>query len=250
MNRSKRKLIICLSSFAFVLAIIIFCAIYLGTYYRADNDAIEAFAPMDHVDMRELDDGAVALEPHAPSVGLIFYPGGKVEHTAYLPLLSACAEQGILSILVEMPFNLAVFDVNAAEDLKELYPEIEHWYIGGHSLGGSMAASYLAKHPDEFEGLILLGSYSTADLSNYGLKVLSVYGSEDTVMNKDKYEENKQNLPADFEELVIDGGNHAGFGMYGSQDGDGSSSIGDKQLYITADEIAALADIRSDMPPN
>ena len=80
-------------------------------------------------------------------------------------------------------------------EIQEKYPEIEEWYIGGHSLGGSMAASYLADHADEYEGLILLGSYSTADLSETDLEVLSVYGSEDKVMNRVKYEENKSNLP-------------------------------------------------------
>ena len=75
------------------------------------------------------------------------------------------------------------------------YPQIEKWYIGGHSLGGSMAATYLSDHVAEFEGLILLGSYSTVDLSNSKLDVLSIYGSEDKVLNHNSYNENKSNLP-------------------------------------------------------
>ncbi len=152
--------------------------------------------------------------------------------------MAACAEYGILCALVEMPFNLAVFDINAADGIQEMYPDIEDWYIGGHSLGGSMAASYLADHTSDFAGLILLGSYSTADLSDSELKVLSVYGSEDEVLNKKKYDKNLSNLPEDFTEIVIDGGCHAYFGMYGAQDGDGTPTIGnEEQILFSASTI-------------
>lgn len=140
-----------------------------------------------------------------------------------------------------MPFNLAVFDINAAEGIQEQYPEIENWYIGGHSLGGSMAAAYLAEHSNDFDGLILLGSYSTADLSDTDLGILSIYGSEDQVLNREKYETNKTNLPADFSEIVIEGGCHAYFGMYGVQDGDGTPGItNEEQINLTADAIVSM----------
>ena len=172
---------------------------------------------------------------------MIFYPGGKVEYTAYVPLMQACAEKGILCVLVEMPFNLAVLDVNAADGIQREYPEIEDWYIGGHSLGGSMAASYLARHTEDYEGLILLGSYSTADLSDTDLDVLSVFGSEDQVMNREKYDENKSNLPTAFTETVIDGGCHAYFGMYGAQEGDGTPTItNEEQIRITVENIVKV----------
>ena len=101
-----------------------------------------------------------------------------------------------------------------------------------------MAASYLKKNADDYEGLSLLGSYSTADLSESGLAVLSVYGSEDKVMNREKYEKNKSNLPGDFTEIVIEGGCHAHFGMYGAQDGDGVPGISNhEQISITAEKI-------------
>lgn len=238
----KRKIFIALSSAALVLALIIgACAIYVGDYYRQDGDAISAFAPMSAQTPVVLDDGTVVFKPDGATRGLIFYPGGKVEHTAYQPLMAACAEQGILCILVKMPFNLAVLDVNAADGLREQYPEIERWYIGGHSLGGSMAASYLEKHTEDYEGLILLGSYSTADLSGSGLQVLSIYGSEDKVMNREKYGKNKSNLPDDFTEIIIDGGCHAYFGMYGAQEGDGTPTItNEEQIRLAAGHIAGL----------
>ncbi len=241
-SKKKRKIYIWLCAIALVLALIIgACAIYLSDYYIADTDAISAFAPMDRVSIRELDDGILAFEPECATKGLIFYPGGKVAYTAYQPLMAACAERGILALLVEMPFNLAVFDLNAADGIQELFPEIDSWYIGGHSLGGSMAASYLSGHTQDFDGLVLLGSYSTANLSETSLNVLSVYGSEDRILNREKYEKNKENLPGDFTEIIIEGGNHAGFGMYGTQNGDGTPTItGEQQIYITAEHILEL----------
>ncbi|MBE6892896.1 MAG: alpha/beta hydrolase [Ruminococcaceae bacterium] len=214
---------------------------YVGDYYRTDLDAVEAFTPMNLVSAEPYDDGTLVFRPENSTKGFIFYPGGKVEYTAYQPLMAACAQQGILCILVEMPFNLAVLDINAAAGIQEQYPEIEKWYIGGHSLGGSMVASYLADHINDYDGLILLGSYSTSDLSETDLNVLSVYGSEDRVMNRAKYEENKSNLPSDFTEVVIEGGCHSYFGMYGAQDGDGKPTISnEQQILLTAEQIIKI----------
>ncbi len=238
-NKLKRKRFIWITSVVLVLTVIIgACVIYLCDYYPADMEAIEAFAPMDEVEHYTLEDGTIVFKPENPSAGLIFYPGGKVEYTAYLPLMAACAEQDILCVLVEMPLNIAVFDVDAADGIQEMFPEIDRWYIGGHSLGGSMAASYLSDHVKEYEGLILLGSYSTADLSNAKLNVLSVFGSEDRVLNRDKYNQNKTNLPDDFTEVVLEGGCHAYFGMYGAQEGDGTPSISNQeQIERTVEAI-------------
>jgi hypothetical protein len=240
-DKRKRKIFIITTSVILALAIIVgACAIYLGDYYRADNEAIGVFMPQGTT-WKEESDGTIVFKPEGATKGFIFYPGGKVEYSAYVPLLQACAENGILCVLVEMPFNLAVLDVNAADGVQEKYPEIEEWYIGGHSLGGSMAASYLADNAEDYEGLILLGSYSTADLSAADLAVLSVFGSEDKVMNREKYEENKSNLPSDFTEFVIDGGCHAYFGMYGAQDGDGTPTVtNEEQIRITVESIVKM----------
>ena len=203
-SNPKRKIIVITVAVIAVIAIIFTVfAIYVGDYYHADTDAIDAFASTKDVEYKQLDSG-MAFGNENSKVGLIFYPGGKVEYTAYIPLMSACAEDGIFCVLAEMPFNLAVFDVDAAEEIQKSYPEIDSWYIGGHSLGGSMAASHLSKNAESFDGLILLASYSTANLSDSGIRALSVFGSCDGVLNKEKYEENKVNLPTDFTEKVID----------------------------------------------
>lgn len=225
--------------FAIILVIIAAsCGIYFADYYHADLETMNNYVVENPIEEIVIGDNTKVYIPEEPAAGFIFYPGGKVEASAYEPLMVTCAEQGILSILVEMPLNLAVFDINAADGLTEMYPQVDDWYIGGHSLGGSMAAAHLAKNMDEYNGLILLGSYSTEDFSKSDIEVLSVFGSEDQVLNREKYEENKGNLPDDFTEVEIDGGCHAGFGMYGAQDGDGEPSISnEEQIKITVEEI-------------
>lgn len=234
--KSKRRILIWTISVTLAIAIMLGgCAIYLYDYYRADNTAIASFTASHSVKANESLDGVIVFEPIDPEVGFIFYPGGKVEHTAYVPLMSALAEKGVLCILTPMPFNLAVLDMNAAKGMTDKYPEIDDWYIGGHSLGGSMAASFVADNSEKFDGLILLGSYSTAEVA---LPVLSVYGSEDKVMNREKYDKYKPNINSSLTETVIDGGCHAYFGMYGAQDGDGIPSISnEEQINITVAEI-------------
>ena len=225
------------------LLILALCAgiLYVGDYYRADTAAFAAFPAADTVEKLVIDNRTTAYIPQDPVAGLIFYPGGKVEALAYEPLMTACASRGILCLLVRMPCNLAVLDVHAAEGLPEQFPQISDWYIGGHSLGGSMAASCLAKHTDTYRGLVLLGAYSTADLSGSSMKVLSVYGNEDRIMNREKYETYRANLPEDFTELLLEGRCHAYFGVYGPQDGDGSPTItNETQISLTAEAIRDL----------
>lgn len=243
-KRRKKRIIVWSSVAAVLLILVIGCGRYFGDYYRADMTVIEGYMTEHPVEKQALSEKVTVYRPEGeetPENGFIFYPGGKVEAVAYEPLLKALASEGVLCVLVEMPFHLAVFDMNAAEGIPEQFPGITNWYVGGHSLGGSMAASYLAKRAEDYAGLILLGSYSTADLSETGLSVLSVYGSEDGVLNREKYEECKVNLPGNFTEVVIPAGSHAGFGAYGPQKGDGPKHINYKdQIAATVEAVMAF----------
>ena len=237
----KRTRIILSVCLAVLLVIGIGGYAYVSDYYHADETALEAMAYQTDSVQTEQDGDVIWFVPEDPTAGLIFYPGGKVEYTAYAPLLHACAENGILCALVRMPGNLAVLDANAADGLRQEYPEVTTWYMAGHSLGGAMASNYAAAHSEDFDGLILLAAYSTKDLTGTTLRVLSVYGSEDGVMNRESYEKNWSNLPADTVEVVLDGGCHAQFGSYGAQDGDGVPTIsGEEQVRQTAAAIAAF----------
>ena len=139
-----------------------------------------------------------------------------------------------MCIVPKMTMNLAIMEPNAAEGLRESCPLIDRWYIGGHSLGGYAASGYGADN--DFEGVLLLASYPSKDLSD--MKVLSIYGSEDEVLNMETYEEGRKYFPEDSVEFIIEGGNHAQFGDYGLQDGDGTALISpEEQLNITSELI-------------
>ena len=179
--------------------------------------------------------------------GIIFYPGGLVDYHSYLPLMTRCAEKGFVCYIVKMPHDFAFMDRRAAGRFVSNHPEIKKWYVAGHSLGGAMAASYYSKHKNNFEGLILLASYSTRNISDSNTKVLSIYGSNDTVLNLENYQKYKRNLPSvgdGLTEIVINGGNHSQFANYGLQEGDGKAEISsDEQQRITAEEISLWAGI-------
>lgn len=224
-----------------LLLLVLLCGLYLASEgYPADETALAALSQVnDAVRTIEVSGDTIAFIPAEAKAGLIFYPGGKVQPEAYAPLMRACAERGLLCVLVKMPGNLAVLHPNAADGIASRYPQVDSWFIGGHSLGGAIAASYAAEHADELDGLILLAAYSTADLHALPLRVLSVYGSEDGVLNREAYAKNRANLPEGFTETVLDGGCHAYFGAYGAQKGDGTPTLSrSEQISQTAAQIA------------
>lgn len=240
-KNNKRWKIALVVLVSIVAMLFVTCAIYVNDYYRADEAALAVLEPDDTIKIEWIGDDVIAFLPEDPEAGLIFYPGGKVEFTAYAPLLRSLAEEEVLCVLVKMPCNLAVLNMNAAEGLQERFPDVRDWYIGGHSLGGAMAAGYVAEHVDEYKGLILLAAYPTKDISQSGLQALSIYGSEDGVLDIEKYTNNMEKLPADMEEHIIEGGCHAQFGSYGKQEGDGEPGIsGEEQRKVTARYIVEL----------
>lgn len=169
------------------------------------------------------------------TTGFIFYPGGRVDYRAYAPMAHALAAEGYLVIIPRMPLNLAVFGINKAEQVIHAYPQVTYWVIGGHSLGGSMAAHYLYQHPDQLSGLVLLASYpaSKDDLTGYQGKVLSISASLDGLATPEKIDASKTLLPTSTRYLVIQGGNHAFFGWYGDQSGDNPATISREVQQLT-----------------
>jgi len=179
-----------------------------------------------------------------PETGFIIYPGGRVDPRAYAPTARQVAEQGYLVIIVDMPLNLAVFNPGAANKVMIAYPEIQHWAIGGHSLGGAMAANYAVNHPEQVQGLALWAAYpaSSDDLSSSDLSVVSVFGSLDGLATGEKIEASRPLLPADTTWVSIEGGNHAQFGWYGNQAGDNPAALSraDQQAQVLAATLELL----------
>ncbi|UJF15442.1 alpha/beta hydrolase [Jeotgalibaca sp. MA1X17-3] len=199
---------------------------YLSDYYKASDEALAALQTTQTVEVSGED--PIIFRPEKQpedEIGIIFYPGGKVDEKAYAPIMKQLAKEGYTVFVASVPFHLAVFDSNAAEGIIEDHPEIKEWYLAGHSLGGAMAAAYTNKTTQQIEGLILLAAYSANDLSSQELPVIIIYGSHDEVLDVEKLKENQKNLPLGAKEYVLEGGNHALFGNYGFQEGDGEATI-------------------------
>ena len=212
------KKIYIISGFLFVIV----CCIlfYIKDYYKAEKYVLKYLKDSENVTIREIDNGYFFNGP-GKDKAIIFYPGAKVEYTSYAPLMNELANNGIDTFLLKMPFNIAFFGKNYADDIidKNSYKNV---YISGHSLGGVVASNYVYENNDRVSGLILLASYSTKKIDN---KVLSIYGELDGVLNEKNYNKNRKNISDNLKEIIIWGGNHSGFGNYGHQKGDNKSTI-------------------------
>ena len=199
---------------------------YVSDYYRAEDVALEVLAQGSGITEQ---DNLTILSPTYPTdTAIIFYPGAKVEAEAYLPLLDQIRKTGVTCILVHMPFNMAIFDADAAEEVISQFPEIRHWYVAGHSMGGAMASKFASDHPDQVDGLILMGAYIYGDYPDE--KALTIYGSlNQSVEDHIDYTENI---------VEIQGGNHAQFGNYGPQKGDPPANISAQEQQ--AQTVAAI----------
>ncbi len=243
-NTIAKRILIAL---AVVVVVLVAAAVwYVNDYSHADNVALAAVADedgaADGVEVRTLPSGDIAFVPDNPVAGLVFYPGGKVQPEAYAPLMQQCAQRGILCVLLKPTFNLAIIDMDAARGVTAQFPDVAKWVIAGHSMGGVAAADYASRHVDEFDAIAFLAAYPAVDLSDFDGGVLSIVGSNDGVLNRDKYEQAHKLLPNSSRELVIKGGNHAYYGNYGDQANDGQADITreDQQAQAT-DALVALA---------
>jgi predicted esterase len=177
------------------------------------------------------------------TTGYIFYPGGRVDYRAYAPMANALAQKGFLVVIPRMPLNLAVFGIDEAADVIAAHPEISHWVMGGHSLGGSMAASYVYEHPGQIDGLVFLASYpaDSNNLTAYTGSVLSISGSLDGLATPVKIEHSIGLLPTSTEWVVVEGGDHAQFGWYGPQKGDNAATLSrEEQQQIVIESTTML----------
>ncbi|MEX1345992.1 MAG: alpha/beta hydrolase, partial [Candidatus Limnocylindrales bacterium] len=192
----------------------------------------------------ETDPWLTFTPPDPATTGFIFYPGGRVPADAYAPPVRAIAEAGYLSVVPSMPFGLAVLAPDTADDIVAAHPEIEQWVIGGHSLGGAMAAQY-ADGEAAIDGLALWAAYPPGgtDLSGQDIEVTSIYATEDGLTSLDEIETSRAQLPPDTTFVEIAGGNHAGFGWYGEQDGDGTATISreEQQAQVVDTTLELLA---------
>jgi len=228
----------------FVLVAVLFVAGFVVWAETALGPAPEALSALESDSRVTVTiDNFITFQPAniKPTTGFIFYPGGRVDYRSYAAPLRAIAEQGYLVVLVPVRLNLAFFDINAADSVFAQHPEIQHWTVGGHSLGGVASALFAKDHP-QVEGIIFWASYPADDsLSTSDLKMLSIYGTND-MAGMAKFDETRPLLVADTTYVVIDGGNHAQFGNYGLQPGDNVATISseDQQAQVVEASVNFL----------
>jgi pimeloyl-ACP methyl ester carboxylesterase len=211
-------------------------------------EATAALASTPDVRFTQGSDGRLTYAPSigAPTKGLILYPGGKVPPAAYAPQARTIAAPGYLVAIVPVPFNLAVFGIDAAQAVIADHPAIQAWAVGGHSLGGSMAAQFLASHPGAAKGLVFWASYSAADLSSTGVTVASIYGTLDAGVPSYTSPANVAKLPPNVTFTTIDGGNHEQMGWYTGQPNDPPATITRESQQ--AQVVAATVDLLAQLP--
>ena len=191
---------------------------YLCDYSPADAAATKYLNGTENVTVNEISNG-LFLDGKGNDTALIFYPGAKVEYTSYLPLFVELADKGIDCYILKMPFNFAFFDMDGVDSVINT-ANYSHYILSGHSLGGVVASSYV-NHTGNGDGLILLAAFPSEKINK---PTLSVYGSQDKILNMKKYNESKE-LVSNLTEFQIAGGNHAQFACYGNQSGDGIANI-------------------------
>jgi hypothetical protein len=235
MNKKKLKRVL------IVLAISMIGGIFLGTYLLSQQPMPEAIGALTSDDRVTVNRVFVqswlsyyyVFEPagEKPSRGFIIYPGGLVDSRAYAPFARAIAAKGYRTVIVCMPFHLAILGYARADTIIKEYPEIKKWALGGHSLGGVMACRYAKKFSENIDGVVLWASYPSGRfrIDDTTMKVASIYGTEDGLATLDKIETSKLHLPHNTQFVRIDGANHTQFGWYGDgeelQKGDGPADI-------------------------
>ncbi|MCK2037341.1 alpha/beta hydrolase [Microbacterium sp. SSW1-49] len=237
-KRGRRVLRWILGSLAVVLAL------GIGGILVWSQVGVMAAEPEPLATVRENPDITVTVAPEgivlapadgASEVGLVFIPGAKVDPWAYAAILQGLAEDGTTVVITRPWLNLAFFDLRGLDAFTSAAPDIDAWAVGGHSLGGVRACQLAA----DADALLLFGSYCATDVSDTGLPVLSIAGSEDGLSTPEKIADARPLLPADAELVEIPGASHASFGDYGPQAGDGTPTIPDEEMHQT---VTALVD--------
>lgn len=209
---------------------------YFHIVFMADRDAtLEVFRD-DRVTL-EVISGSLVLSPtgEATTAGVLYVPGARVDPYSYLHPLVDVAASGVTVVIMDPLFNMALLDQRNLDELVAAAPSIETWTLAGHSLGG-VRACMLADDP-RVTGLVLFASYCANDISHLGIPVLQVLASDDGLIDISAVNEARGLLPASATATTIEGANHASFGTYGDQPGDGLATLSRQQVRESVTEL-------------
>lgn len=187
---------------------------------NADEHALQALQSDYKVVVTEERDIVFRPASNRPAIGVILYPGGRCDARAYAPVMRPLSAAGALVVVPNMPLRLAVMDANRAAKIVAAHPDIDRWIIGGHSMGGAMAAAFVYKHPEVFKGLFFMASYPSGmhAMPDSKLPVTMIYGTHDFITRKSEFEASYERLPRHTEFVAIEGGDHYQFGSFGNVD--------------------------------
>ncbi|MEG0855478.1 MAG: alpha/beta hydrolase [Terrisporobacter sp.] len=224
-----------------LVVIVLFVAgffIWLSNGYKLESNSLSYLESDSDVKVT-IKDKNIYFTPNSINAvkGFIFYPGERVDVSSYAKLGKKIASYGYEVVLVDMPFDYSSFGKDKATEIIKNNDNIENWVIGGDSLGGSVACKY-ALNNKNVDGVILISSYPTDNISDLGIEVLSISGSKDDVIDYNKLINSKDKLPTDTNYVEIEGANHSQFGSYGLYSGDGEALISeDEQIDMSAKKI-------------
>ncbi|MBI5294694.1 MAG: alpha/beta hydrolase [Chloroflexi bacterium] len=214
-NVSAKKIV--LSLIGIILSGILIWGIQWATFARPPLPQAVAAAQSDDL-VTVTDTPWLTFTPTQGAVktGFIFYPGGRINPLGYSDLMRAIAEKGYLVVVSTMPINMAIFNSNIADEIIAAHPEVDHWVIGGHSVGGTAAAMYTSAHPERIAGLAIWSSYpaDSSDLSSLNIPALLMYGGNETDVTDESVGTRKHLLPPNTVYIKIKGGDHHQFGSY------------------------------------
>jgi predicted esterase len=214
-NVSTKKIV--LSLIGIVLAGVLVWGVQWATYARPPlPEAVEALQSDDLVAVTDTPWLTFIPQQNLQETGFIFYPGGRIDPRGYSTLMRPISEEGYLVVVPTMPINMAIFNSNIADEIIAAHPEIKHWVIGGHSVGGTAAAQYTFSHPEQIAGLAIWSSYPAdgSDISGLDIPVILMYGGNETRVTDESVGVRKHLLPLDTRYIKIEGGDHHQFGSY------------------------------------
>ncbi len=225
--------------------------IWANTPAEPQSTALQSLSETREVHFKPIN-GWLVFEPAGTdsTTALVLYPGGRVDPRAYAPHAQAIAAAGFKVVVVPMPLNLAIFGINRASQVTDAFPEISHWAVGGHSLGGAMAAEYASNNSQTVDGLVLWASFpaENTDLSALDIEAISIYATNDGLATPQQVRAAHPRLPVGTQFVDIAGGNHAGFGWYGQQRGDGVLEItkAEQQSKIVEATVSFLSGLEKE----
>ncbi len=239
--RNRERFVVWLVALLVVLASV---GLYFVQPYPVDERAIEGVSDDLALTVSETDSGLVVRPADGdPTTGLVLSPGALVPNDAYVPLAGDIAtETGLTVYLVDAPLQLAILDVDAASAVVDAHPEVDHWYVGGHSLGGAMACRYADANADRLAGVVLLGAYCEVDVSDTDLDVLTVVGTRDGIVNREAVATSRDLVPADATFVEVEGMNHTQVGVYSGQDDTPGTISGPEARERVASTVASWLD--------